>query len=222
MPAASPGRALAVTLAGALAFLIAALILALSDRDLHLAGTNNVFSRFPVAELLPGDELCEQLETVPADAAAVRFSVAPGSRSAAGPLTVRVLRKGRTISRGERPSGWEGPSVEVPIAPVERTLTGAQVCVVNGGDAALTLLGYGVEPARLGFKLRGEQVDQQIRLEYLRAEPESWWAMAGVVSHRLGLGRGELFGGWIAFAWLIGVLAMGAVAVRLMLRKTWA
>ena len=216
------GRAVAVALAGALAVVILAVVLALSDRDLHLAGTNNVFSRFPVAELRPGDELCEQLETVPADAAAIRLSVAPGSPSAAGPLAVRVLRDGRTISRGERPSGWEGESVEVPIVPVERTLTGAQVCVANGGDAALTLLGYGVEPERLGLKLRGEQTGQQIRLEYLRAEPESWWAMAGVVAHRLGVGRGELFGGWIAFAWVIGVLAMGAVAVRLMLRKTWA
>jgi hypothetical protein len=222
MPAASPGRALAVTLAGGLAVVIAVVVLALSDRDVHLAGTNNVFSRFPVAELQRGDELCEQFETVPADAAAVRLSVAPGSRSAAGPLAVRVLRDGRTISRGERPSGWGGGSVEVPIVPVERTLTGAEVCVVNGGDATLTLLGYGIEPERLGLELRGEQTGQQIRLEYLRAEPESWWAMAGVVAHRLGVGRGELFGGWIAVVWLIGVLAMGAVAVRLILRKTWA
>jgi hypothetical protein len=216
------GRAVAVTLAAGLAVLILAVVLALSDRDLHLAGTNNVFSRFPVAEIRPGDELCEQLETVPADAAAVRLSVAPGSPSAPGPLAVRVVREGRNVSRGARPGSWEADSVEVPIVPVARTLTEAEVCVANRGDAALTLLGYGVEPARLGFKLRGEQVDQQIRLEYLRAEPESWWAMAGVVAHRLGLGRGELFGGWIALAWLIGVLAMGAVAARLLLRKAWA
>jgi hypothetical protein len=219
MPAESPGRALAVTLAGALAVVIAVLVLALSDRDVHLAGTNNVFNRFPVAELAPGDQLCEQYETVPADAAAVRFSVAPGADVQGGPLAVRVLHEGRAVSRGERAGGWEGESVDVPIAAVPRTLTEAQVCVTNRGEAALTLRGYGIEPARLGFRLRGEQVDQQIRLSYLRAEPESWWSMASVVAHRFGIGRGELFGGWLPFAWLLGVVAMGAVVVRLMLRE---
>lgn len=220
MRTARSGRAVAVTLAGAVAIVIAVVALVLSDRDVHLAGTNNVFDRFPVADLQPGDELCEQFETVPADAAGVRFSVEPVAGGA--PLAVRVQREGRVVSRGERPGGWGGASVEVPIETVPRTVSGRQVCVVNRGDSALTLRGYGVDPARLGFKLRGEQVDRQIRIAYLRAEPESWWAMADVVAHRMGLGRGELFGGWVAFAWLAGVLAMGAVAVRLVLRTARA
>jgi hypothetical protein len=195
---------------------IAVLVVALSDRDVHLAGTNNVFDRFPVADLRPGDELCEQFETVPADAAVVRFSAEPGTAGAA--LAVRVLGEGRLVSSGARPGGWEGWSVDIPIDQVPRTVSRAQVCVMNRGDSALTLRGYGIDPARLGFRLRGEQVDQQVRIAYVRAEPESWWAMAGVVAHRMGLGRGELFGGWVAFAWLAGVLAMGAVAVRLVLR----
>jgi hypothetical protein len=216
MREAPSGRAVAVTLAGALAVMIVVVVIALSDRDLHLAGTNNVFSLFPVAELEPGDELCEQLETVPGDAAAVRLSVA---RASGGPLAVRVRREGRTVSRGERPGGWEGESVDVPIDAVPRTLTEARVCVANRGDSALTLNGYGVEPKRLGFRLRGEQVDRQIRLAYLRAEPESWWSVAAVVAHRFGLGRGELFGGWVVIAWLVGVLAMAALVVRLLLRE---
>jgi hypothetical protein len=220
MRTAGSGRAVAVTLAGAVAVVVAVLVLALSDRDVHLAGTNNIFDRFPVADLQPGDELCEQFETVPADAAAVRFSVEPVAGGA--PLAVRVLREGRVVSRGERPGGWEGASVEVPIDTVPRTVSDAQVCVVNRGDSALTLRGYGIDPARLGFKLRGEQVDRQVRVAYLRAEAESWWAMGDVVAHRMGLGRGELFGGWVAFAWLAGVLAMGAVAVRLVLRTARA
>jgi hypothetical protein len=213
-----PGRAVAVTLAGALAVVVLVLVLVLGDRDVHLAGTNNVFDRFPVAALEPGDELCERNETVPADAASVRLSVEPGT-SAGGPLRVRVLDEGRVVSRGEREGGWSGDSVEVPIAAVPRTLAGAEVCVANGGDATLTLRGYGIEPARLGFRLNGEQVDRQVRLAYLRAEPESWWSMAGVVAHRLGMGRGELFGGWIAFAWVAGLLAMAVLVVRLVLRE---
>jgi len=220
MPTAGSGRAVAVTLVVGVAVVIAVLVLALSDRDVHLAGTNNVFDRFPVADLQPGDELCEQLETVPAEAATVRLSVEP--RAAGGPLAVRVLEGERVVSRGGRPGGWEGASVEVPIDTVRRTVSEAQVCITNGGDSALILRGYGIEPARFGFKLRGEQVDKQVRLTYLRAEPESWWSMAGVVAHRFGLGRGELFGGWVAFAWLVGVLAMCAVAARLVLRMARA
>jgi hypothetical protein len=216
MPAVRSGRVVAVTLAVGLAVVTAVVVLVLSDRDLHLAGTNNVFDRFPVAELEPGDELCERFETVPADAAAVRFSVAAGAGG--GPLAVRVLRDGQVVSRGERPGAWSGASVDVPIETVPRTITGAQVCLTNNGESVFTLRGYGVAPERLGFRLRGEQVDQQVRLAYLRAEPESWWSVAGVVAHRLGLGRGELFGGWMAFAWLAGVLAMVGLTVSLVLR----
>jgi hypothetical protein len=213
------GRAVAMTLAGGLTVVLVVLVLALSDEDIHLAGTNNVFDRFPVAELQRGDELCEQFETVPGDAATVRLSVAPDSASPGGPLLVRVLDGGRVVSHGKRPGGWEGESVEVPIVTVARTITGAQVCVTNRGEAPLTLRGYGVEPDRLGFTLRGEQTDKQIRLTYLRPEPESWWSMAGVAAHRSGLGRGELFGGWIAFAWLGGLIAMSLAVVGLVLRE---
>jgi hypothetical protein len=210
-------RAVALTLAGALAGVSLALVLVLSDRDVHLAGTNNVFDRFHVATLAPGDELCERNEIVPADAAAVRFSVAPGSTASDGLLRVRVLEDGRPVSSGQRRGGWAGGWLDVPVAPVPRTLAAAQVCIANRGEAALALRGHGIEPERNGFTLRGEVAGSEIRLTYLRAEPESWWSMAGVVAHRLGLGRGELFGGWIAFAWLACVLAMGAVVLRLVL-----
>jgi hypothetical protein len=214
------GRAVVVTLAVALAGVILVLVLALSDEDVHLAGTNNAFDQFPVGEVRPGDELCEQLETVPEDAAAVRVYVEPGSPAAGGRLSVLVRKEGRTVSRGERTGGWPGGPVDVPIATVPRTVREAEVCLANGDDDhTFTLRGHGVEPARLGFTLRGDQVDSQVRLTYLRAEPESWWSMAGTVAHRFGIGRGELFGGWIPFAWLLGVLAMCVVAVRLVLRE---
>jgi len=213
------GRAVAVTLAGALVVVLAVLVLALSDRDVHLAGTNNVLDSYPVAELQAGDELCERFETVPGDAAAVRLSVAPGPSGVGAPLSVRILGRKRVISHGQRPGGWTGESVEVPVREVSHTITRTRVCVTNRGEAPLTLRGYGVEPARLGFTLRGDEVDQQIRLTYLRAEPESWWSLAGVVAHRFGLGRGELFGGWIVFAWLAGLLGMGVAVVMLVLRK---
>jgi hypothetical protein len=213
------GRAVAVTLAGALVVVLAVLVLALSDRDVHLAGTNNVFDSFPVADLQRGDELCERSETVPGHAAAVRFSVAPESPGLGAPLSVRILQSGRVISHGRRAAGWTGQYVEVPIEEVRQTVAGTRVCVTNHGDAALTLRGYGVKPARLGSTLRGEPTEQEIRLSYLRAEPESWWSLAAVVAHRFGLGRGELFGGWIVFAWLAGLLGMSVAVVRLVLRE---
>jgi hypothetical protein len=213
------GRAVAMTLAGSLTLVAVVLVLALSDRDVHLAGTNNVFDRFPVADLQRGDELCEQFETVPADAAVVRLSVAPDAATVRGPVSIRVLAGERVVSRGRRAGGWDGESVDVPIETVRRTIDEGQVCVTNGGRTALTLRGYGVEPDRLGFTLRGEQTDKQIRLTYLRPEPESWWSMAGVVAHRFGLGRGELFGGWMVFAWLAGLVAMGLAVVALVLRE---
>ena len=222
MRAVRSGRSVAVTLAGALAVLVVALVLALSDRDVHLAGTNNVFNRFPVAEVGPREELCEQFETVPAGAAVVQFSVQAPPGSEGGPLAVQVLRDGHAVSVGRRPGGWGGSSVDVPIDTVQRTISNGRVCVTNRGHRPVTLLGYGIEPKRLGFRLRGELPGEQVRLTYLRAEPESWWGVAGVVGHRLGVGRGELFGGWMVFAWLVGVFAMGAVAVMLVLRSARA
>jgi hypothetical protein len=219
MRQAGYGRAVAAALAGAAVVLIAALVVALSDRDVHLAGTNNVFDRFPVADLGPGDELCEQGETVPADSAAVRLSVGEQAGAQRGPLRIKVVEEGRTVSQGSRAGGWEGDSVDVPIGTVRRTLSDAQVCVANRGRSTLTLRGYAIDQSRLGFTLRGGQSDQQIRLSYLRAKPESWWSVAGVVGHRFGQGRGELFSGWLVVAWLVGLIAMAAVVARLVLRE---
>jgi hypothetical protein len=213
------GRALAVALVGALVVVLAVVILVLSDRDRHIAGTNNVFDRTAVADLQLGDELCERFETVPADAAAVRFSVEPGPAAHGGALVVRILDGAGVVTRGERRGSWTGGSVDVPIAHVPDTLTEAQVCVRNRGESTLTHRGHGVTPKRLGFTLRGEQWEREVRLAYLRAGRESWWSVATAVAHRFGLGRGELFGGWLAYAWLLCVLATGGVTVALVMRE---
>lgn len=112
-----PGRAVVVTLAGALAGLFLVLVLVLSDQDVRLAGTNNVLDRFPVATLERGDELCEQHEVVPADAAEVRFSVEPGSGGRAGRLRVRVLDDGRAVSRGTAESAGRAIPSTCPSRP---------------------------------------------------------------------------------------------------------
>jgi hypothetical protein len=219
MRGAGYGRAVAAAFAGAAVVLIAALVIALSDRDVHLAGTNNVFDRFPVADLGPSDELCEQGEIVPADSAAVRLFVGEQAGAQRGPLRIKVVEEGRTVSQGSRAGGWDGGSVDVPIRTVRRTLSDAEVCVTNRGRSTLTLRGYGIDQTRLGFTLRGEESNNQVRLTYLRPDRESWWSIAGVVGHRFGLGRGELFGGWLVFAWLAGLVAMAAVVARLVLRE---
>jgi hypothetical protein len=113
---------------------------------------------------------------------------------------------GRVLTEGRRPAGGPEGHVVIPLRRVEETTPGAEVCVAMNGGRRMVL--YGQAPI--------------VRLEWLRAGDESWYALIPTVAHRFALGKAAPFGSlWLVVASLL-VLVAALVAVRLVLRETEA
>lgn len=193
----------AVAVAGGVAVLVV-LALVLGDSERRQAGSNYV-PEFAEALTLTGtEEHCQGRQVVPKDAAALRLLIGTYGRPSPT-LRVRVRADGSPVSRGELPAGGPEGHVVVGVTPVDRTISGAIVCVsVQAPKSRRTVL-YGT----LG----------EVRFEWLREGRESWFELLPTVVHRFALGRANPIGGWLLpFAALLLALS-GALALRLMLRE---
>jgi hypothetical protein len=148
---------------------------------------------------------CQPNEFVPRDAAALEMTV--GTYGAPGaPLDVTFTKDGRTVTRGRLARGWREGIVRVPIRPVERTTGGVTVCVRSASRGRIALAGH----------------DGRYRIRYLRAGRESWFDLAGTVTHRFGLGKAAWQGSWtIGLAAVLLIAALG-LALAAMLRQARA
>jgi hypothetical protein len=204
--------AVRLLIVGGVLAMLAGLAVALSVERPRLAGTNNVFDRFPNVALAPGQRACAQAEPVPGGTAAVRVHAEPTEDSTGGPIRLRLLSGGTELARGSRPGGWRGGDLDVPVRPVvTRTRADVDLCFTNRGRGPIALWGYGaVEGAPQRAVVEGEPLNERIRLTYLRAGRESGWDIVGAVAHRMGIGRGGWLDGWAFFGWLT---ALGATFV---------
>lgn len=207
-------RSVRVALAVALALLAAAVGVVLSHSRLTVIGGNKTSSAVRMARAKGGTRGCFRGATVPEGTSAVRISLSAN----VGPrVTLQVLSGEAVVAHGVRDAGWGiQESVTVPVTRVPRTVTNARICLA---------IGSAVEPVQLNrFRVQTTAPDGTIhytegfRIEYLRAGHSSWWSLASSVAHRMGLGHAAS-GTWLVFLVIALMLAVAALATRLILRE---
>jgi len=193
-----------------LALIALAIALTLSRSPPVLAGTNSVAPSKAVVKTRGDSILCQADEDVPAGTIAVRLWV----HANVSPAVTALVRAGsRTLAKGRAPSGRLTATIAVPIARLARAAPDAEVCFEFGPAVeTILLIGESSAPAHSGA------APYRVRVEYLRPGRTSWWAMAGAIARRLGLGRAPS-GSWV---WLLPILLMAcavALTVRLLARQ---
>jgi hypothetical protein len=208
-----------VALAVGLVLTAVALVVVLSGSRLVVAGTNSIPTYPAVGFLGGGTSHCQPSGTVPQGTTAIRISASADT----GPsVTLKVLSAGRPVTSGERAAGWGiDETVTVPVARVARTIPAATICVAFGQAVEPVLINGTRVPTEIrstGPRSTPESNSEALRLrvEYLRPGPDSWWSMVSSVAHRMGLGHWPS-GTWIVFVLLAIMLAIAALASRLVL-----
>lgn len=197
------------------------LVLALSHHEQRRSGSNGVWPTEGVGSGGQGLQACQEGELLPAGTSALQLLMQ--SAETPGPVVSVVLRRhGRVIARSSVTPDAEGTSFTAPIARTTRDLDDVQVCLTVGDGPPVALIG-GPPPPHVGrVRVGGELLPAALPITYLRQGEESWWSYASAVVARMGLGRGDWGGRWIA--WLTGALLLAAVAlvVRATLRTVVA
>lgn len=205
--------------AGVLAVLVV-LVTVLSQTDTRLAGTNVQTSVSGVALSVYPDRRRCQLQDLPEAAAAVRVFARPLWESATGPVDVVVLEGRQELARARI------ATVTVSDASVKATLDrvtdeeviDARVCFINRAPTPVEFAGH-VTPVLGGPANLGRQVfADDIRVDFLRKEKESWWALTPSVADRFGLIKGSLVGSWTLWA-LFALIGAGWVVTLRFLER---
>jgi hypothetical protein len=189
-----------VALAAGLVLLASAVAVRVSRPPLVAFETNSATAEAGIATTMGNTTFCQDNETVPAGASAMRLSVSVN----VGPkVTVTVTSGSQVIAEGSQAAGWTGEVVTVPLAPLPRAVSGATVCIAIG--PAVESIGLdGVKAQHPTGEAPGK-----VRIEYLRPGNRTWLSMAGGVARHMGLGRSPS-GTWIAF---IPILLMAGALV---------
>lgn len=191
-----------IVVAIGVAALLAGIAVTLAQSAPRQAGDNRVVKTVPVVQLGPRREHCQEGETVPKDAASLQLLVRTNGSPVRGLRVTVESQDGRPVTAGRlREVGDEG-YVVIPIRRVRATMPGTTVCIGAGGR---------------GTVLYGE--GDIVRLEWLRRDRESWYALIPVVAHRFALGKASLFGSLWALVIALVMAVAAALAIRVMVRE---
>jgi hypothetical protein len=212
-------RSAKITVAGALALMLLAVVITLARAPLVVIGTNSIAddATAELADGRAGTSACQQAGVVPQGTTAIRVAI---EVLAVGPaVTVKVLSGTGVVTEGHEPAGWGvATSATVPVRRVPATLQHARLCIAIGPT---------VEPFRVRGSPVGPEADVRhlrgIRLqaEYLRPGPRSWWSLASSVAHDIGIGNAT-GGGWVAFPILALMALVALLAIQLTVRDVAA
>jgi hypothetical protein len=210
---------LRVVLAVALALVGAGLVLALSQRGARMAGTSFVPVRTFAVTVPPGERACQPATYLAGDSdAAVLLAAAYGRPLPAVSVTFADA-DGRLVARGGAPGRASEGDVAVPFERVvEHERYGLTACVRNRGDVRLALGGDVASPAAAA-RIGDEVTQGVVAFRYLRPGRESWWAIAGTVTRRFGLGKSALLGSWTLPLLVFALAGAWFAAIRLLLRE---
>lgn len=204
-----------VVVAATVAIVALGLVAVLSESKPRLAQTNNVPPQRVVAELGPGQQVCQGLETVPSGVARLVLRTPPRLEGEF-PVAAQV-RGGRDVSLADSVGEARAGRLVVDVGSPPRSTIDAEICLTNEGRERLSLS---------GFPIRGEQAARvdgapgrgRLAMDYLRPGRESWWELAGTVAHRFGIGKAAFFGDWTLWAALALMAGAWVAALRLVLR----
>ena len=104
-----------------------------------------------------------------------------------------------------------GFAVLAPLRPLAHDLDDVTLCYVVAGSGQAAVVGGSTPLGTPPATVEGETANGSLSITYLRAGRESWWSYASTVARRIGMGRGDWGGAWMA--WLAAALALAAVAL---------
>lgn len=193
-----------LALAAGFAVVLVALGFVLADTERRQAGSNYVPEFAEAVKLEGRGRHCEREQIVPKDAAALRLLVGTYERPTPA-LDVSVRAGGATLSSGGLPAGRREGHLLIPLERVERTTSGAVVCIRVSGERGRKTVLYGT----LG----------SVRLEWLREEPESWVELMPTLVHRFSLAKANPVGEWLLPLTALLLLAAWVAAIRTLTRE---
>lgn len=208
-----PALRVRLALAAGLAALAGALGLVLSSSPLTAAGSNGVPAHIDIGYSDGNKVTCQAGGTIPAGTDAIRLSLSANNGPRVG---VKVLDGQSVISEGARDGGWGiDETVTVPVRRVAQTIHGAGVCVAIGTSSESVLIN--------GEKVRtpSGRAGELLRMEYLRPGPRSWLSLAPSIARDMGFARAPS-GAWVAYLAIAVMLAVCALASRLVLAEAGA
>lgn len=203
-------RSVRLALAAGLVLTATALGVVLSRSPLTVAGTNGVPANLAVLSIRGSSYSCQLGGTVPAGTTAVRVSLSANT----GPsVSLKVLEGSALVTDGAREAGWGvTETVTVPVRKVSQTVNNARICM---------RIGAAVEPIQVNGSRAQTTSGQRVvllRFEYMRPGPRSWLSLASSVAHSFGIAHAPS-GAWVAYLVVAVMLALSALASRLILRE---
>jgi hypothetical protein len=172
--------------------------------------------------------VCQPDETLPAGTSGIRLATWAfyGAK-----IHVRVYSGSRVLTEGSRGPDWTSDSVTVPVKPLQRSVSGVELCFGIGPTTQpVTLLGIHTttgqaasargrsEPTLAAATSTNAVLKGRVGVEYLGAGHGSWWSRVSSVAKRMGLGR-AYSGAWIALLVAALMAAAGVLAIGLTLRE---
>jgi hypothetical protein len=204
----------ALALGGTL--LVLALALTLHGSPVSVAGTNGIREGAEVASTDRTTSACQVGETLPAGTSAVRLTLA----AEIGPaVTVTASAGGHAITGGARGGGWTGASVTVPVKPVPRAVSEAELCfTLRRPLEDVAIFGERQPGANALTGPRGERLPGRMGVEYLRPGSASWLSRLQAIARRMGFGH-AWGGAWIVFVLVVAMAAVAGLLVWLLLKE---
>jgi hypothetical protein len=200
--------------------LVVALALTLSHAAPRRAGTNGIGPETPFSAVGAGRRVCQGGELLPAGTTSIRLIV-PSQQRPGPQLAIELRRHRAVIARTTGATGGvTGFAVDAPIPRVARDLDGVTLCyTVGDAGGEVAVVGGYTPPGTGNVTIDGRSTGGSMPIEYMRPGSESWWSYASTVMRRIGLGRGDWGGAWMAWAAAALVLAALALAVRAVVRS---
>jgi hypothetical protein len=210
-------RSVRTALAAGLALIVAAGVLVLSQAPVKVLASNLTQLRTELAVSNSHSSACQGDERLARDTSAIRISLGAFTGP---PVDVKVLFGGRVITAGQRGSGWDGQVVTIPVKPLSRSYSPVRICFAFplAGGENVQLLGSRSAPAVAARAASGEALAGRVLIEDLGGGSSAWFALLPSVAKNMGFGR-AWSGTWVVFLVAISMLAVTALASRLILRE---
>jgi hypothetical protein len=208
-------RSVKIAIALGLALLAISIGLTLTRSPPLLAGTNSILVATKVASTTRSASACQANEVLPANTSAIRLSL----EATLGPrVTVKASSGRQVVTYGERPAGWTGLGVTVPVKRVPQSTSGVKICFAFGVENERVSIFGQTTSAKVAATGGEEVLPGRMRIEYLRSGHSSWWSLASSVSRRIGLGRAWA-GTWIVLLLLTLMVTVATLTSWLVLQE---
>jgi hypothetical protein len=195
-------RGVAVVVAAAAIGAVVAVLVVGSSSHARLAGSNGVDAGSFSVMLADRQDFCQTM-FVPGDADRIRMTIGSYDRPTPA-IDVTVRRADGSVVASHRTAGGftQGVATLALGTTTSGPLEGGRVCV---------------RPAGSKIALGGFQ--NNARVEFMRPGHESYFALAGTMLHRFGLGKPDWQGTWPAIVAFALVVAAWVLTARVLLRE---